>query len=540
MRWHSIRLLRQDTLATSYMYDFNSVATLYDYHPYDHNGFRRRLQDVRSVTVRADRSMLTTALRAYNERVNPHPAVMENISILNEADSVAVIGGQQAGLMTGPLYTIYKAITILQLAREMQEMLPVQVVPIFWIAGEDHDLEEVNHIWIPVTDGRLERVKLETDDRHKRSIGKRELVMERVDIFLKAVADRHPDSPYKMEWLDRLRELAERSRTWSDWFAGVFHWLFGEAGLVLFDSAAKEFTQVTAPFYRRLIEASEAIDEAVRSGTKQVERLGFKPQVEMQPGQAHLFIEESGNRSLLFHQDGTFVTKDGSLSYSRNELMHLVSTERLSTNVVTRPLMQEYLFPTLASVLGPGELAYWGQYRQAFSLFGWKMPILFPRIGMTLVERDVSKTMQTFGLSPEQALFHARDVREKWLKKQDELQIEELFAEWTHDLQQWHMAKTRPLLSINPGMAEVIEKNRERLLRELRYLQNQAQQAIRTKYEAPLRRLEWMELHLSPQGKLQERVFNVFYFINQYGWDWLHQLINEPLDLTDPYYMVYL
>src|SRR5690606_39448220 len=102
--------------------------------------------------------------------------------------------------------------------------------------------------------------------------------------------------------------------------------------------------------------------------------------------------------------------------------------EKFSTNVVSRPLLQDYLFPTLACVLGPGEIAYWGQYRQAFTLFGHQMPVLHPRVGFTLVERPVAKTMQSFDLSPIDAMFRLDDFREQWLRTQVDIDVEALFS----------------------------------------------------------------------------------------------------------------
>lgn len=542
MNIHPVRLPRRDTLADTYINDFERTAALYEYHPYEQGSFEERLRDVQKSDGHVSRSELTTALRTYNERVNPHQAVYDNINMLEREGSVVVIGGQQAGVMTGPLYTVYKAITILQLARQQSHILHVPVIPVFWIAGEDHDLEEVNHVWTLSDSMEWQKIRLGIDDGKKRSIGHRQLITRDVENFLKTVADHHPDSAYKNVWLNRLRDLAAQSDTMSDWFARVCHWLFAQEGLVLFDSAADEFKQIAAPLYARLIAQSDDLDKAVAAGTRQVEQLGFRPQVERQDGQANVFVVENGERRLLFKQGEIFVTKDKEFAYTRQELTDIVyrHPEKLSTNVVTRPLLQHYLFPTLAAVLGPGEIAYWGQYGQMFSLFGWKMPVLFPRIRFTLVERDIGKTMEAFALSPLEALYHLDEFREKWLNEQVDIDIEALFSELAHDVRELHKTKTQPVISINRGIADLVKRNRERILREVHYLEGQILKAIRIKHNTTLKQFERIQHRLTPHGKPQERVYNVFTYVNEYGWDWLNALVSEALDLTEPHYMVYL
>lgn len=537
-----VHIPERSTLADLYIHHFDQTSHLYTYAPYRQSSYDKRLAELQNADGRLNRSSLTAALRSYNERVNPHRAVRANIDLLERADSAVVIGGQQAGVMTGPLYTIYKAITIIQLARQQSEKLQVPVVPVFWIAGEDHDLAEVNHIWIRSQANRPHKLRFGKDDGRYQSIGKRRLTMSDVDEFLKQVADCHPDTPYKNLWVNELYQLADDSHTLSDWFARIFHHLFGDAGLVLYDSSAEEFSHIVAPFYERLLERSGELREAVYAATKQVEQMGFQPQVEQQPGQANMFIEESGERELLFEQGKALVTNRTGTTYSRQTISEIVKTDpdRLSTNVVSRPLLQEYLFPTLAAVLGPGEIAYWGLYGKAFSLFGWHMPILFPRLQFTLVERDCRETMENFNLSPVNAMFHLQSFREQWLRDQDHIGISALFSELKNDIATLHETKTRPLSALNRGIEVLAQKNRIRILHELRYLENQAQRTIRQKNKSVLDQLDRLQHALTPNGKPQERVYNVFSYVNEYGWDWFNNLVRKRLDLAQLHYMVYL
>lgn len=539
---HALEIHSQGTIADTYITSYGEVSSLYAYPPYEQNSYAARLRDLQAVDNALDRDVLTTALSAYNERVNPHEAVRDNIALLKRKDSVVVIGGQQAGVLTGPLYTIHKAISILQLAREQKEKLGVPVVPVFWIAGEDHDLAEVNHLWIPSGAGQPRKLALGRDDGRKLSIGRRPLAEDDVATFMRHVADAHPDTTYKGKWTAHVQQLAVGAETWSDWFARIFHALFAREGLVLIDLAAAEFNGVAAPLYTQIIAQNEALDEAVGAGTNRLTSHGYEPLVDVFPGQAHLFIEREGERSLLLREGDTFVTKDGQASYSPSELIDIAHSgePRLSSNVVTRPLVQEYLFPVLAAVLGPGEIAYWGQYSAAFSLFNWRMPILYPRLGFTLVERDVAKYIEDFHLSPEEAVFRMADKRTNWLRAQDALDLDSVFGAFKRELATLHEHKLQQLAPLFGDATHIVEKNRTRMLREVDYLERQAHRLFRRKHDVPLKQLKRIEASLTPQGFLQERVHNVFSYVNQYGWQWLHSLVNEPLDLTQQHYMVHL
>lgn len=541
MKFIPVDIPRKNSLADIYIHTFDRVASFYEYVPYRQESYSERLDDVLARKNRAKRSTLTGALQAYNARVNPHPSVKRNIDRLSRSDSVVVIGGQQAGALTGPLYTVYKAVTILQIARRQEDKLGVPVVPVYWIAGEDHDWEEVNHIWA-ATEGRLERISYGEGDGRKRSVGHYRLKAEDVQSFLKRVADVHNDSPFKREWLAKVDKLARLSETWSDWFARLFHSLFGEEGLVLIDTSAAEFKRAVAPFYTQWFAKYTDITRGVRETSRHIEQLGYRPQVSVAPDQMNVFLYEDGERSPLVKKGEVVVSQSSGNVYSEAELIRIAEAhpERLSANVVSRPLLQDYLFPTLAVVLGPGEIAYWGQFKQAFSSFGWKMPVLFPRTSFTLVPRDVEKTMNTFALTPDDALFRLDHVRDKWLKERDAIGIEQLFEAFRRKLVSLYETETAPLLSLGRHMDDVLAKNKARLLQEVQYLEKQANHAVRLRYGTALKQLERAEMALMPRGKLQERVYNLFLFINDYGWDWFHTFTRAELDLTRTHYMVYL
>lgn len=148
MKWEAFHWTQSQPLAEDYNHHFTRVQELYDFNPWEEGSLQRRADWVRSSgTAQADRAALIQALKEYNHRLNQPPEALRAVEALESPDALAVVGGQQAGLFGGPLLVLYKAITILQVAKQAADQLSCPVIPVFWIAGEDHDWDEANHMY---------------------------------------------------------------------------------------------------------------------------------------------------------------------------------------------------------------------------------------------------------------------------------------------------------------------------------------------------------------------------------------------------------
>jgi len=531
-------------LFETYIQNFAGVSELYDYHPWDPDVYEKRAEDLFSYRhLRADRTGLAEVLYAYNRSIGNAPQALNNIGRLAEDRALAVVGGQQAGLFTGPLFVVYKAITVIQAARQAEEKLRRPVIPVFWIAGEDHDLDEVNHIHALTPQLKVEKIRIETAGASPR------IPVSRLRIprsaWLAAIGQLDAvlmPTEYKEDLMGRITRMAEQSRTLSEFFARALAWLFGEYGLVFLDSDDPALRRLEKPMFRRIIEQNAALNEALIYGREKVERLGFQPQTEIREGQANLFVIERDERALLYRTQTGFTTRQETNAYSAEDLLRLAEQhpERLSNNVMTRPLMQEYLFPVLAAVLGPGEIAYWGLTRKAFHSMGMRMPVLLPRSRYTLVEGTLQKHMQKFGLSPEDILFRFQEKRQSWLERQDSLRLPERFARLRAQFTEAYRPLLDDIAKINPGLKKLGDTNMQKIAEQLEFMENRAKGAFASQFESSLRQMDRLYLSFLPLGKPQERILNIFPYLNKYGTDWLRELTESPVPLTGQHHVCYL
>lgn len=534
--------VKSQQLAEDYVHQFDRVAERFDYHPwkveewYNRSGWLKDSED-----DRADRSKLVELLTIYNEEIgNADPAVQEALCQLGGKDASVIIGGQQAGLFTGPLLVIHKAITIIRLAREKTAQLGKPVIPVFWIAGEDHDFDEVNHWYTLTSQLQVERFRLEHPTGLREAVSR--LQFESWSEALSQMDEWLPPSEFKPELMERLHTFAGSSRTLTELFARIMGWLFGSYGLVLVDSNDPRLRRLEAPLFSRLIEESTDVNRCILEGVKQVEQLGYTPQADQTEGNANLFFyDEKGERTLLQRDGEGFTDRKRSFRLEAQALQDVVRVEpeRFSNNVMTRPLMQDYLFPVLGVVLGPGEIAYWAMTRQAFHRIGFRMPILMPRLEFTLVEGTIHKNMMKFGLSYDDVMDHFEDRRAEWLQDQGQYEVEELFSDTRRRILELYRPVLETASSINPGLAKLGDTNRQKIMEQLEYMRKKTSDALESKFSSGLRQLDRIRLGLNPLSKPQERVYNVFAYLNKYGVGWIGELIEQDYDNDGEHRLVY-
>jgi bacillithiol biosynthesis cysteine-adding enzyme BshC len=526
--WKSHQLLVEN-----YRHDFDQVKELFEYNPWISKVIDERVSWLDNADhLQADRSQLIEVLKNYNQSIHNKAKAFEAISSLDDDRTLVVVGGQQAGLLTGPLLVIYKAITLIQTARNESARLKRNVIPVFWIAGEDHDFDEVNHTYCLSQQVQIEKIKLDPKDSSRSSVSDLRFdasdwqdVLDQLDVSL-------IETEFKADIMNKLRQYSENSRTLTDFFARILAGLFGDHGLIMLDSGDPALRKLEGPMFGRLIESQQVINESLLRGKDKVKSLGFEPQAEVHEGQANLFIIHEGKRILLKQDQNGFSDKKEELFFSKSELLEIAKTapEKLSNNVFTRPLMQEFLFPVLHTVLGPGEIAYWGMLKEAFRSLKMEMPIIMPRREITLLEGTIQKHMDKYELSFEDVVLRFEDKKKAWLSAQDNLQLEQKFMEVKEKFQELYDPVLDTVAEIHSGIRKLGETNKQKILEQIDFLQSRATDAFESQYEASLRQLERIHLSLNPLGKPQERVYNVFSYLNKYGSEWVDELIDSPAE----------
>lgn len=548
-----IALSPSDAVA-AYLSDWARVAPAYEYDWRLQESFERRAAFLRGGGYAGDRAAVAAAMERYNRALGADEAALEGARLLGRPGTLAAVTGQQAGIFTGPAYTIYKAMTTIRLARLQSERLGVPVVPVFWIAGEDHDWHEVSWVMVPAGNEARRLTLHERFEGERRSVALAPMPPSVADV-IDEFAALMPDTEFKEEVVARLREAAAAGPaldpaatggqpSLADWFGRLMAWLFRGTGLVFLNSADPLLRRIEAPFFARALERQGEVETACAEGMDRWEqRLGFACTLEQTPGSLNLFIYVDGDRlPLVGEGDRVWVRGRPDLSWSRTELADLARRhpERFSTNVVLRPVVQSFLLPDLFYVGGPGEISYFGLLRDVYRAMGQQMPIVVPREGFTLVEPPIARILQKHGLTLDDAFHRLDERKQELLEREDRLGIAQAFAAFREDFARRHGELSALVLQLDAGLSQMVEENRRQIEHQISRLEEKAKQQHRKNCETALRQFDRVRANLTPHG-LQERGFSIFPYLVKYGPDLVRRLVDEvPLEAGWSHRAIYL
>jgi len=513
-------------VVADYLKHKKEIQECFDY-PVTEESFVRRIQDLRNRQY--PRQELVSHLLQYNQELNAGEKTFQNINALLEEDTYVVIGGQQAGLLTGPLYTIHKIISILQLAKEKEASLGVRVVPVFWIAGEDHDIDEINHVFV-TKNGKVKKTIFHGRNLNKASASETEISIEDCQHWIEEIFKTYPETKHTKDLLRLVEECLQQSRTYVDFFARFITKLFMHSGLILVDSHHPILRNIEVPFLKELLARYKNVQVALNDQQRILRDLDYKTIIETKPNVVHIFMEINGERLLLEEEEGRFICKEGMYSFSYEEIIKSMEDhpERFSNNVVTRPLMQEYIFPTLAFIGGPGEIAYWSELQQVFHAVDFQMPPVVPRLTISYIERDIETDLQDLQIQESEVFSTGIPaLREKWLSKQVEEPIDSHFMNASEQIGAIHTSLQQFVQKVSPGLRDFAKKNELKIMQQLELLERTIQSDLERKHEVQLNKFRRIECSLQPLGAPQERIWNICYYLNVYGLDFVERVMKQ-------------
>ncbi|PAE26911.1 bacillithiol biosynthesis cysteine-adding enzyme BshC [Bacillus sp. 7894-2] len=530
----NLSLPATNRFATDYIAQTEELMQFFHYRYNSDSDYKARLAELKGRSFM--RKELSQYIGEFMDRFPSSPAVHDSLNKLKQENSAVIIGGQQAGILTGPLYTIHKIISIIHLAKQQESKLGIPVVPVFWIAGEDHDYQEVNHIFIE-KNNKLEKMTYPEKVLEKKMVSNVPLNGEKCRAWVEDIIETFGETEHTKNILLILEEIIMHSHTYVDFFAGIIMHLFKETGLLLVDSGDQRLRKLESCIFGKQIKGFEEITNRVKSQQQHLENSGFPNAIDLSDNAANLFYydEKHKERILLeFNQDKkVFTGKECFHEFTMNELLEIAEThpERLSNNVVTRPITQECLFPVLGFIAGPGEIAYWAELKMAFEWFGMKMPPIMPRLNITFLERSVESDLDELGLDLQSVLISGtEEVKEVYLESTKNESIEDQFRKTKEQLKQNYELIEELTLKDVSALLPLLKKNEELLLKQIDFMENKIQKSIQQKYDVVIKKYEKAENSLRPGGIPQERVWNILYYLNKYGTDFLEELLHFSFD----------
>ncbi|NLG09317.1 MAG: bacillithiol biosynthesis cysteine-adding enzyme BshC [Deinococcales bacterium] len=463
-----------------------------------------------------DRERLARALERYARKLGAPAAVLENVEKLRHPQARAVVTGQQTGLLLGPTFTLSKAVTAIRLARQL-DTPERPVVPVFWLATQDHDTAEVDHTYVLDGDEALHRLAVELP--RDVPVGRVPLSRAMVSQVLAGLAACSPAPRFLPEVTALLEETAASVATFSDWFGAVLMRLLGEEGLVPVDPLQPDLAALTTGVLRAELEQPGRSTAAINEAGDRLAALGFEPQLGRGANATNLFLELPGaglpRRVLLRLQGRSFFAEGRELS--RAELLaRLEDDPTLITPAAgLRPVVQDALLPTAVAVFGPGELRYVAQLRGVYRAHGVAMPLAWPRAVATVLEPAAQRLLERYGLSAvrfrgapraelERVLLERHGFAERFGSAVE--QVEETFERLLGEVQ-----------GIDPTLGGTVERGRRHLELTLRRLRDKSAAALAERDATTRRQFARLEAHLLPLGQPAERVLTPFSHALKFG-----------------------
>jgi bacillithiol biosynthesis cysteine-adding enzyme BshC len=457
---------------------------------------------VEEVGARFDRSARERVVEAT---VAPPGADATRLERFVEDGGYMVTTGQQAALFGGPLYNVCKALTAVRLAEALEERLGKPVLPLFWVSSEDHDWDEACHADLIGVDNELHRVALAPPDPHVTPALHRITLGTEVEAAVSEFLGHLPDTDFSGEYDELLRRAFRPGRTLVDGFHDTLQALLGRFGLF--------FTDATHPAVKR---DSAAI---VLAELDRAQEAGYALQVPILEGSVNLFAEGPAGRERLYRESGAYRLRTSGEELTDEEVRARFTEDpgALSPNVLLRPVVEAALFPSLAYVGGPGEMAYLGQLRGYFAAHGVPMPVVYPRWSATPVEGKIGKVLQKFGLEVDALDRPFHDLASELAREEMPEEVRAALGSLRGAVGSGFGELTKAARGVDETLKGPVQQGGSQAMGLVDDLEKKIVQAVKRQSEVALAQLEKAQVHLFPGGKPAERVQSPFYYLARYG-----------------------
>ncbi|MBF0585667.1 bacillithiol biosynthesis cysteine-adding enzyme BshC [Prosthecochloris sp. N3] len=476
------------------------------------------------------REKLADMLLRQNRAFGVDDAKLELLDRVRSPRCMLVVTGQQPGLFTGPLYTLYKALSTVVLCERHKAMFPeYDFLPLFWIESDDHDFEESGSTSLP---GHLDLrdITLRPGQRLPGQMVSRTVLGSEAADAVNQLAEYLQDSEWKNDIIDRLKACYAPGATLESGFGQTMAWLMKDTPLFFLSPGDAEFKQLCTEVFLREISTCPETSHRVIAQSSQLEQKGYSTQAK--PRRVNLFmINDHDQRQKIEQTDNDmFELTPGRQRMTRHQLLELCGDhpERFSPNVVLRPIVQDHAMPVFAYVAGPGEISYLAQYRKVYEHFNLTMPFILPRGSFTLIEPGVGRTMEKVmqkaarpGLPRKQmyrTFFTDMELlRRNAVRESSEHDYDQLFDRLGEEFSS-RLDELQPLLAkLDPTLEQSLQGTGRQIDKALDTLRQKTHRAARRKHDDILRQIDKTAMNLFPGGIPQERVVNSFYYINKYG-----------------------
>jgi bacillithiol synthase len=474
----------------------------------------------------ARRARVSQILEHQNREWGISGKTLRNIERLRSG-AAAVVTGQQVGLFGGPTFSLYKALTTVKLAEEATAA-GIEAVPIFWLATYDHDLAEVNHVSLPRSDGELQTL---TTPSH--AIAGAPVSAVRLGEEIEPVLDEAASLLGENEASALLRETYRPGETLGTAFARLYARLFADWGVIILDASDAELHRIAEPIYRAAIERANDLTPALLARGDALERAGYHQQVNVMLSSTPLFMLRDGVRTSIHRHEGQgrefFFDNAPDQRISEADLLNQIASnpEQFSPNVLLRPIVEDFLLPTLAYCGGAAEAAYFAQAGVVYEALLKRVTPVVPRFSATIVEPKIQRLLERYQLTVLDVFAGSDELRQKLAEHSLPQDLQRVFETTKHSLESQLTTIKEKLAKLDRTLVDAGDTAVSKILYQLDKLHGQAARAELQKQDVVRRHAEVLSQALYPEKVLQERGIGGIYFVARYGRELLHQLYDS-------------
>ncbi len=510
-------------LFTDFLAYSPNVQPFYPHSPHFTEWFKARASALQYDPARRER--VSAILERQNKSWDASPQTFTNINRLRNG-AAAVVTGQQVGLFGGPMFAIYKALTAVKLAEEATTA-GVDAVPIFWLATYDHDLAEVNHVSLPGPESTLQVLATSSHSVAGAPVSAVHLGDEITPVVEQAVALLGDSDATRF-----LRESYRSGETLGSAFSRLYARLFAEWGVILLDASDPELHRVAEPIYRAAVQQVTELDDALLARGRDLEAAGYHQQVKVTSSSVLLFTLQNGVRTPIHRRangraaEFVIANETDTAKLSESELLDRIALtpENFSPNVLLRPVVQDYLLPTLAYAGGAAEAAYFAQVGAVYEIILGRVTPIVPRFSATMVEPKVQRWLGQYGISVLDVFQGSEMLRHILASRTLPEGLQAAFERANKSVEESFSSLQEALAKLDPTLVEASQTGASKVRYQLDRLRERAMAAELRRSEVVGRHAEALSQALYPSGALQERGVAGLYFVARYGMELLQSI----------------
>jgi bacillithiol synthase len=504
-------------------------------------GLRDRAERLRTEGRVFPREEVAGLLQKFHHRLGSSDTVLRNIDRLRSSSTLCIVTGQQVGFLGGAALCVYKALTAIMLADRLSSD-GFDVVPVFWLASDDSDFQEVRSTNFLDREGDLLRLVYPGPGQNDQRMAGN-FPLTDVQPLLERLEQEALEGDFRAEVVDLLRRTYRADRTFREGFAAWLDALFGDHGLILFDpleegykAAVESVFQTAVTRHQEILSELGGVDSLLRSS-------GFTPQVQIGPTDTLLFYAKDFRRFKIDRVDGEYRIRDSNRApMSECEMQTEIhrNPDTFSPNVLLRPILQDSLFPTVAYVGGPAEIAYFSQIA-SICRFWDVAPAICPRIGATIVDRKAQRYLKRFGLSAERILeqdplYTLRGI----LSGKPSGQVLEDLTELKAHLANRLGSIRQNIDAVDPAVGLMLHRAQNKIFYQIEKVESRFLQNRRRRSDEVGLKLGYLYDYLSPDQKPQERILNFNQFLIQEGVQFIPRLKEALEPFSKEHQIIYV